>query len=154
MFIALILIAIFNRPGLGLVYGTAAMVVFACTIRYLALAWTAVRRGMEAADIGLTDAARLEGAHGWGLFRLAQWPQVARQASFGWYLVYVLCLWEVETLILVLPPGGETLAVRIFNMLHYGHTGQVNALCLVLLTLAFVPLLLIRQLPVRPTTRG
>jgi hypothetical protein len=38
--------------------------------------------------------------------------------------------------------GGETLAVRIFNFLHYGHNSQVNALCLLLLLLALAPILL------------
>jgi len=38
------------------------------------------------------------------------------------------------------PPGGETLALRVFNLLHYGHHAQVNALCLILLLLAVLPL--------------
>ena len=41
--------------------------------------------------------------------------------------------WDVETLVLIVPPGGETLSLRIFNLLHYGHNSQVNALCLLLL---------------------
>src|SRR5205823_14515698 len=44
-------------------------------------------------------------------------------------------------MILVVPPGGETLALNIFNLLHYGHNAQVNALCLILLGIAVVPLL-------------
>jgi ABC-type spermidine/putrescine transport system permease subunit II len=35
----------------------------------------------------------------------------------------------------------ETLALRIFNLLHYGHNSQVNALCLILLFVALAPLL-------------
>jgi sugar lactone lactonase YvrE len=46
----------------------------------------------------------------------------------------------VESIVLVQPPGGETLALRIFNLLHYGYAAQVNALCLVLLGLALLPL--------------
>jgi DNA-binding beta-propeller fold protein YncE len=45
----------------------------------------------------------------------------------------------VESLILVIPPGRETLALRVFNLLHYGHNAQVNALCLTLLGVALVP---------------
>ena len=41
---------------------------------------------------------------------------------------------------LVVPAGGETLALRVFNLLHYGHHAQVNALCLILLLLAVLPL--------------
>jgi iron(III) transport system permease protein len=58
-----------------------------------------------------------------------------------WYVMYLLCLWDVETLVLIYPPGGETLSLRIFNLLHYGHHAQVNALCLMLLGLALAPLL-------------
>ena len=70
-----------------------------------------------------------------------QWPQVAPQAAAAWYVVFLLCLWDVESMILVVPPGGETLALRVFNLLHYGHNAQVNALCLTLLALAVAPLL-------------
>ena len=51
-----------------------------------------------------------------------------------------LCLWDTETVVLIVPPGGETLALRVFNLLHYGLLSQVNALCLILLLLAVLPL--------------
>jgi DNA-binding beta-propeller fold protein YncE len=47
----------------------------------------------------------------------------------------------VESIVLVQPPGGETLALKIFNLLHYGYAAQVNALCLVLLGVAVLPLM-------------
>ena len=46
----------------------------------------------------------------------------------------------METLLLIVPPGRETLALRIFNMLHYGHAGQVDALCVWLILFALAPL--------------
>src|SRR5207249_7685203 len=56
------------------------------------------------------------------------------------YIIYLLCLWDVESIILIYPPGSQTLALNIFNFLHYGHNAQVNALCVTLLTLAVAPL--------------
>ena len=91
-------------------------------------------------DRDLIDAARLEGASRWQMLRHVQWPQIAPQAAAAWYVVFLLCLWDVESMILVVPPGGETLALRVFNLLHYGHNAQVNALCLTLLVLAVAPL--------------
>src|SRR5204862_3785152 len=91
-------------------------------------------------DPDLTDAARLDGASRWAMLRYVQWPQIAPQVGASWYITYLLCLWDVETLVLIYPPGGETLALRIFNLLHYGHNAQVNALCLLLLGLALAPL--------------
>src|SRR5208283_6152960 len=74
--------------------------------------------------------------------RHVHWPQISSQLAAAWYVTYLLCLWDVETLVLIVPPGGESLSLRVFNLLHYGHNTQVNALCLLLMALALFPLLL------------
>jgi DNA-binding beta-propeller fold protein YncE len=106
----------------------------------MGLGWNAVARACERVDPDLIDVARLEGASRWQILRHVQWPQIAPAAAAAWYIVFLLCLWDVESMILVVPPGGETLALRIFNLLHYGYNAQVNALCLTLLVLALLPL--------------
>ena len=73
---------------------------------------------------------------------LVDWPQTRPQLLALGYVLYLLCLWDVETINLIMPAGGETLALRIFNLLHYGHNGEVNALCLLLLLLALLPLVI------------
>ncbi len=130
----------FNRPALFWFTRSAAIVVTLLTVRYFALAHSLLRVAHESMDRDLIDAARVDGASGFALFRHAVLPQIASPLAAAAYIVYVLCLWDVETILLVLPPGGETLAVRIFNLLHYGHNSHVNALCLLLLLLALAPL--------------
>jgi ABC-type Fe3+ transport system permease subunit/DNA-binding beta-propeller fold protein YncE len=134
------LIYVFNRPVLSVVYKSVAVVFLAWTTRYLAVGWNTVAHALRSVDGDLTDAARLEGASRRQLFRYVHWPQVAMSAAAAWYVAYLFCLWDAETLILIMPPGAETLSLRIFNFLHYGHNAQVNALCLVLLMLAVAPL--------------
>jgi ABC-type Fe3+ transport system permease subunit len=136
------LIVLFNRPAFSLLYHSAAIVILAFSIRYLAVGWNAVTHAFQKVDRDLTDVARLEGASRWQMLRHVHWPQVAPQAAAAWYVVFLLCLWDVESMILVVPPGGETLALRVFNLLHYGHNAQVNALCLTLLVLAVAPLVI------------
>ncbi len=136
------LIAVFNRDWSLLFYRSAGIVVLAFVVRYLALGWNTMSHAARGVDPDLTDAARLEGATSWQLLRHVIWPQVAPQAAAAWYVVFLLCLWDVESIILVVPPGGETLSLRVFNLLHYGHNAQVNALCLILLGLAVAPLAL------------
>ena len=85
--------------------------------------------------------AQLEGANPWQILRHVRWPQISGRVAAAWYVTYLLCLWDAETIILIVPPGGESLALRIFNLLHYGHNSQVNALCLWLMLLAIAPLL-------------
>ena len=135
-------IALFNRPIFSAFYQSAGIVILALGIRYLAFAWNGLGHALRAVDRDLTDAARLEGASRWQLFRHVHWPQISPQIGVAWYVIYLLCLWDVESMVLIVPPGGETLALRVFNLLHYGHNSQVNALCLALLVLAVAPLAL------------
>ncbi len=134
------LIAIFNRPIFAAFYQHAGIVILALGIRYLAFGWNGVARAMRGVDRDLTDAARLGGATRWQLLRHVHWPQISPQLAVVWYIIFLLCLWDVESMVLIVPPGGETLALRVFNLLHYGHNAQVNSLCLALLALAVLPL--------------
>jgi ABC-type Fe3+ transport system permease subunit/DNA-binding beta-propeller fold protein YncE len=134
------LITYFNKPSLGWFFQSAFVVIAAFALRYAALAWHASRQAMCGADRNLVDALRIEGASGLKLFRHAYWPQIAPQVAFAAYAVYLLSLWDVETIITIVPPGGETLALRIFNLLHYGHNSHVNTLCVLLLLLGLAPL--------------
>ena len=138
--IGIALIKVFNRPVLAAFYQSVGIVLLALVIRYFALAWTAARHAVESVDKDLTDAARLEGATRWQMFRFVVWPQIAPQIFAAWYVVYLLGLWDVESIVIIQPPGGETLALKIFNLLHYGYAAQVNALCVTLLGLAVLPL--------------
>lgn len=134
------LIWIFNRRGLSAIYQSSAIVFLSYSIRYAGLGWNAVARAIRSGDPSLGAMAQLEGATAWQTIRHVYWPQASAQIAAAWYVTYLLCLWDVETLVLIVPPGGETLSLRIFNLLHYGHNSQVNALCLLLLVLAMLPL--------------
>lgn len=153
----LLLLALNRPPFLGFAHGPG-IVVLALTLRYLALGWAGARLAGQACDPDLVDAARIEGASRWQVWWQARWPQMAPQLQAAWYVVFLLCLWDIETIVLLAPPGGETLPMVVFNLLHYGHNSQVNALCLGLLLLASLPVvvwLAARALqPLRPSRLG
>jgi ABC-type Fe3+ transport system permease subunit/DNA-binding beta-propeller fold protein YncE len=140
--LGILFIAAFNRPSLTWFYQSSGVVIAAFALRYLGVAWAGTSHALRSVDPELVDAARLEGANRWHLLRHVLGPLALPQLAAVWYLVFLLCLWDVETLVLIVPPGGETLALRIFNLLHYGHNAQVNALCLTLLVVALAPLVL------------
>src|SRR5438876_4990191 len=140
--VGIVLILLFNSRVLFLFYESVGIVFLAWTSRYLAVGWNTTAHALRSVDRDLSDSARLEGASRWQLLRHVHWPQIAPQLAAAWYLTYLFCLWDAETLILIMPPGAETLSVRVFNLLHYGHNPQVNALCLILLLIAVAPLAL------------
>jgi len=137
----ILLLTVLNRPGADLLLNTPAAALLALVLHYAAISGHLLRRAIRGIDPVLTDDARLLGADRWETLRHVYWPQLAPLAGASFYVVYLLCLWDVESTLLLIPPGGETLALRIFNLLHTGYSGQVNALCMTLLALGLAPLL-------------
>ena len=129
-----------NDPVFDWVMRTSVIVITLLILRYVAVARSLTSAALGMIDSGLVDAARLDGARGLRLFQDVTFPQISSQVAAAAYVVYLLALWDVETILLVIPPGGETLALRVFNLLHYGHNAHVNVLCLLLLLLAVAPL--------------
>ena len=140
--LGIVWIFIFNRPLFDWFYGGIFMVVTALGLRYFAIGWEAMRAINSSIDTDLKSAADLFGLPWWQRWQHLFQPQASWAIVMVWYVIYLLSLWDTETVVLIVPPGGETLALRIFNLLHYGHHAQVNALCLILLALAMLPIIL------------
>jgi len=134
------LIPIFNRPGADWIYRGVGVVLIALTLRYVAIGWSGMRTTLRSLDRDGLGFASLCGASRWERFRHGVWPQAGGAMLVVWYAAFLLCLWDVDAVLLVAPPGMQTLPMQVFNLLHYGHNSQVNALCLILLGLALAPL--------------
>jgi iron(III) transport system permease protein len=134
------LITLWNGPGWGSlgVYGSRWMPVLAALARYAplgALVLTAALhrinpRHLEAAELLETSRLRT-----WFFVRL---PLLAPGLLTSAGLVFCLTLSELSATLLVSPPGQSTLTIRIYNYLHYGASGTVAGLTLVLTTLVLV----------------
>ncbi len=62
-------------------------------------------------------------------------------ASF--VITFIMGFNELSATLLVVPPGQSTLAIKIYNYLHYGASDYVNALCLFILILASISALIV-----------
>jgi iron(III) transport system permease protein len=114
-------------------------VIVSLVVRYLGFSVAGMVAIYHSLDGGQSDSVRLITGGWWAHWKIAVWPQAGGRILAIWYVTYLLSLWDVETVTLLAPPGGETLAIRIFNLLHYGHASQVKALCLILTALGLFP---------------
>lgn len=137
------LLFVFNRPGLSPVSGSMAIVFIALAVRFGGVCWFCFRRALASLPQGLIEQPRLFRGKRWRTVLFSVIPLMHLPISGLLFLIYLLSLWEVEVLSLIYPPGGESAAIRVFNFLHYGHNGQVNAVCLMLLLMGLGPLLIV-----------
>ena len=125
------LIRIWNVPDWrGAVYGSWGILLLAALARSLApallMAWSAFRAIPSSFD----EAARLCGLPFWRRALSISLPLGRGRLAAGALLAAVVAAGEVAATSLVSPPGVQTLAARLFSLVHFGADGVVGATAL------------------------
>ena len=117
---------------LPMLYGTMWMPVIASVTRFMPLAAIIVYAQKKKMDSLLFDAADLFAVDRNESLLKVKLPLQKYGIVASALIVFALSLGELGGTLLVIPPGRETLTIRIFNYLHYGGTEEVAGLCLAL----------------------
>jgi len=140
--LALGLVSLWNRPVLGWVYGTAAMVVLGYVARFIPLMVRAFAAHLAQIPTDCEEAVAIDGGGAWVTFRHVVWPLTRRAGIVLWTLVFVLCMGELAVTILVSPPGLQTLGVRLFTIEANAPEGRTASLALALVAGCLAPLVI------------
>ncbi|WP_157020303.1 ABC transporter permease [Mesorhizobium xinjiangense] len=130
--------------GTGLLLsGSAAAVVIACSVRFIALAEGAIRSGLEKLPPHLDQAARSLGRTPAGSAREVLLPLLRPAILTAAVLVFVDTVKELSATILLRPFGFNTLATYVYENASRGviEDGAVAALLIILTALVPVVLL-------------
>jgi iron(III) transport system permease protein len=135
------LIGLWNRPGpVGAVYGTTGMLLLAYLARFIPVAALALAATMRYVPVSHEEAAAVSGA-GW--FRTVArivLPQIRLGLAVAWVIVFILAFGELGMSVLVVPPGAETLPIRIYTIIANTPPSHVAALALLQTVVIFTPL--------------
>ncbi len=126
------LIVIWNRSALPPVYGSRWMPVLAALARFAPVAGIAILAQRRRVDPSLIDAARIYQRGATQTLLRVRIPLLAPGLLAAAGVVFVLTTGELGATLLVAPPGRTTLTMRIYNYLHYGASGTVAALGLLM----------------------
>jgi ABC-type spermidine/putrescine transport system permease subunit II len=111
--------------------GSAAPLVTAHALRVLPFAAWVLLALRDAQPRGPAEQLRMIGPLGWSSF----WRMTLPAAWPGLSACFVLCaglsLAELTATVLTVPPGMETVILRLYNLLHYGDQRGVMTLALV-----------------------
>ena len=122
--------AMASSSWFGFLYDGVGIVVVAYLIRFFLFLWLPVSMAAQGvAESSGFEAARLAPGGRARLMRRIVLPLIILPLVIGWLLVCCLGLGELSSTIIVAPPGWDTLAMKIFDLLHFGHRGVVAGLC-------------------------
>lgn len=126
------MIVLYNDSLLSSLYNTEWMPVVTAVARFGPLAWLIVAVQNRRHDYRLIEAARLYPVSSWQLWTRIRLPLMLPGMIVAGMTVFLLTMGELSATLLVLPPGRNTLAVKTYNLLHYGASEAVAGLCLFL----------------------
>jgi iron(III) transport system permease protein len=128
---AIALIGLWNHPGLpGHIYDSPMILILALTARYL---WVGLI-GLLLINVfrprTLEEAALLSGATAWQTFTRITLPLIAPQLFLLWATIFILAWGDLDSIVLLAPPGWAPLPLRLFTLMHYGPSRDVASLSL------------------------
>jgi iron(III) transport system permease protein len=126
------LIAAWNNPFFGGVYGTPIMPVLGALFRFTSLATIIMVMQYRYVDPLLIDAAHILQKNFWQTFAKVWLPVLFPGLLASACIVLALTAGELGATLLLASPGQATLTIRIYNFLHYGASSNVAGLCLLI----------------------
>jgi iron(III) transport system permease protein len=132
------LIVLWNSLLPAGIYGTVAMPVLAALARFVPIASLIMLAQLRHTDPLLTDAARVFRQGMFGMWIQVRLPLLAPGLVAAACMVFALSAGELGATLLVIPPGFETVTIRMYNYLHYGSSAAVAGLGLVMTLLMLI----------------
>lgn len=133
------LVHIFNQPGIpGAVYDTSLILIAGQALRYFPLALFLLVIFLRVVPGIYDEMVALEGL---SLFQsiykvyvpVCRWPLL-----LAWIVTFSWCFYDLDTSIILCPPGPTTLPIRLFTMMHYGVYADVASTCVLLMVLTIL----------------
>jgi len=139
------LIKVWNRPLTDFVYGSPFIIILGYIARFIPFIIIATISGLKQVSPQQEEAAFLSVNSWTKVIRKIVIPLSRHSLIAGLFIVFILSFGELGTTLLVIPPGRETVPIKIYNLMHYGAEQMVAALCLILIViiLAFSGLFLV-----------
>ncbi len=141
------LINLWNTPWTNFIYGTALIIILGYLTKYTALTSRILVTQFAQIPQSMQEAAQISGA-GWmrTLFSIVA-PLARRGLLAGWLVAYIFSLRDTGIVMLVYPPGHETLPVRIFTLMANGSSQLIAALCVLMIGATLLPAGILWSIP-------
>ena len=128
-----------------LLSGSAAALIMAYTIRFLAVSLGAIDAGLAQISPNLDAAARTLGASALSSLWRVHLPMIIPALGTAGLLVFVDAMKELPATLLLRPMNFETLAVHVYSLVHLERFEEAAAGALVIVAVGLIPVLLLHR---------
>ena len=129
-----------------LVSGTAAIVIYAMTVRFLAIAHGSLESGYSRLSGHLSMAARTLGKSETGTLLLVEFPLLKRAFATAGLFVFVDAMKELSATILLRPFNFSTLATFVYEKASRARFEDATVAALAIVAIGMVPVILLSSM--------
>ncbi len=137
--------ALTNVTGIMLI-GTIGLMVYAFTVRFLALAVQPLRAGLDQQPLALDESARLLGASPWRTFLRVNLPLLKPSLLAAALLVLMEVVKELPLTLILRPFDTDTLSTKVFEMARIEQWSDAAMPALLIVLCGLVPVVLLDRL--------
>jgi len=127
------MIHFWNRPLTEVVYKSSLIVIIAYIARFIPFSIRTLNSNLKQISTSIKDAALLCEKSWFKRTMRIQLPLSFKGIAAGWIIAFILCMGELGTTLLVIPPGKGSISLKIYTLMHYGANKIVAALALILI---------------------
>lgn len=126
------LIQFWNRPSTEVIYGTGGILVLACIVRFVPFGVRIIESARGQVGTGIFEAAAFCRHNAAARWMALDFPLLRRGIVVSLAILFVFSSGELGATLLVIPPGMNTLSLKIYTIMHYGAGPMVAATALIL----------------------
>ena len=125
--------------------GTIIALLFAYTVRFLAVANGAIETGFKRIPVHIDDVARTLGRTRRGVIALVHLPLLRRSVLMSAAIVFVDVLKELPATLIIRPFNFDTLAVRVYQLASDERLSEAATGSLLIVAIGLVPIFLLTR---------
>ncbi|MNU98385.1 putative 2-aminoethylphosphonate transport system permease protein PhnV [compost metagenome] len=129
-----------------LLMGSGAAVVYALTVRFLAISAGGIEAGLSRIPISFDHASRTLGQSTAGTFRHVHLPLSKAAISAAALLVFVDCIKELPATLLLRPLNVETFATHLYGEAARGTYEEASIAALAIVAISVLPVILLSRI--------
>jgi iron(III) transport system permease protein len=141
--IGISLINFWNISSTNLIYASFWIIIIGYFIRFLPFVVKTLSPFLSQISPSIEESARLTGVSFYKIINKIFFPLTKQGVIAAFIIGFIFSLRELETTLLVTPPGFQTLPNRIETLMHYGNSEMVSSLSVILILIVLIPIMII-----------
>ena len=132
------LIYFYNIPAATLIYSSPFIIILGYVGRFGFIAHKILGNGLKQIPLSFEEAAKLSGINTFKRYTRIILPLLLPSFITGFVLVFILCISELGTTIMVYPPGTELMPLKLFTISANAPQALTSTMTLINLCVIFL----------------